>query len=217
MNGEKVVDGPGPAGGHDKAIVVHGHAEYKNWMGRVGMCFSPLTCSKVRHVMGSWESWTVEGLYQGLKRIRIFDLSLLDGQLEARLVESDDTGHIIHLPAIMEVKEDLIQHPLFQALKSGKRYHAKRNRYFGVLPTGQRNWKFTDTWLHASSGAAITRGEFSKLVKGPAMRAHLSQFPEEVAQLRRAWANGENLISDAMRQAHGHLRLVEEFVGTLHE
>ncbi len=195
----------------------HGHAEYKSWLSRVGRCFSPLTCSKERLVMGDWQSWTVEGIYQGLKRIRVFDLSLLDESLDARLVESDATGHIVHLPAIMDVKENLIHHALFHALKSGKRYHAKRNRLFGVLPAGHRNWQFTHTWLHPENGAELTRDEFSKRVQYPAMHAHLSQFPEEVEELRAAWANDENLISNAMTQAHDHLQLVEDFVGTVRE
>ena len=89
----------------------------------------------------------------------------------------------------MQVKEDLIEHPLFQALKRGKRYNSKRNRYFGVLPTSERNWEFTCAWLHPETGAIITRDDFSRQVKEPVMRAQLSQFPKEIARFRTAWAN----------------------------
>lgn len=214
MGGAIVMTDQETAVARDPATFVRGHTEYKAWLREVGMCFSPLTCSKEQHMVGDWRSWTVEGVYQGLKRIRVFDLSLVAGRMAARLVTSDSASHIIHLPAIMDVKEGLIQHSLFQALKSGKRYNSKRNRYFGVLATGERNWEFTYTWLHPETGATMSRGEFSELVNKPAMRAHLSQFPEEVMRLRAAWADGEHLITDAMKQAHGHLRLVEEFVRT---
>lgn len=189
-----------------------GHEAYKDWLANVGPCFSPLSRSKERLVAGKWSSWTVDGLYQGLKRLWIGDLSLVDSFMEPQVVDADLTGYIIHLPAIMRVEEKLQLHPLFHALKSGKNYNSKRNRYFGRTPEGQRNRAFTDTWLHPETGEILTRLEFSETVTAPALKAHLIQFPEEIGELRAAWANVEYLITDAMKQAHGTLCLVEELV-----
>ena len=200
----------------EKSIISRGHVEYKEWLQKVGACFSPLTCSGTAHSVGDWTSWTVEGLYQGLKRIRVFELSLVKGRSDVRLVATESDCHIVHLPDIMVVRENLIQHRLFKVLKSGKRYNAKRNRYFGVLSSDKRNWEFTDTWLHPESGETLTRTQFSQIVNKPVMRTHLSQFPMEVERLRVAWANGEHLITDAMMRAHEHLRTVSDFVRNSH-
>lgn len=196
----------------DAATIAVGHVEYKEWLRQVGACFSPLSRSTEAHAAGNWTSWTVEGLYQGLKRIRLFDPTRLVRWIEASWIEDDRGTQIVHFPAIMDVERDLIRHPLFQLLKSGKRYNAKRNRYLGRLSSGKRNWEFTNTWLHPVTGATMSCDEFSRCVTRPTMRAHLRQFPQEVADLKAAWSRGEYPITEPMKQAHAHLRLVEEFV-----
>lgn len=101
---------------------VSGHDEYVRWRQRAGLCFSPLTPSKERHTVGRWQTWTVEGCYQGLKRIRVLNRSLVADMPEAKWIEKDDIGWMVHFPTIMDVRKDLIRHPLFKLLKSGKRY-----------------------------------------------------------------------------------------------
>jgi len=119
---------------------------------------------------------------------------------------------VVHVPAIMRVRADLVRHDLFRLLKSGRKYTSRRNRHFGLLGTGRRNWAWTETWRHPVLDVAVDRGRFRREVIVPAWRTVLSQHEADVARLRALWAAGQSRISDEMRRAHSHLGLVEKFV-----
>jgi len=160
---------------------------------------------------GKWTSWTVEGLYQGLKLFAIEDLSLVQPSVNMRVFASGAIP-LIHTPSIMSVDKDLVRHPLFRLLKSGRRYDAKRNQTFGRLAAGRRNWTWTEHWRHPTLNVPVGRDRFRREVFVPAFQLALSQRPDDVRRLKSFWDRGPHLITTEMRLAHDHLAWVEECV-----
>jgi hypothetical protein len=64
-----------------------GHEQYAAWIAAAGRWFSPFSSSRAPLVFGRWTSWTVEGLYQGLKLIAIRDLRLVDPRLDPVFID----------------------------------------------------------------------------------------------------------------------------------
>jgi hypothetical protein len=112
----------------------------------------------------------------------------------------------------MAVRENVSRHIVFRVTKSGAGFDGKRNRLLGMLPAGDRNWTMTGTFRNPEDGTPMPQRDFMTRVYREAFRRHLQGYPEAVAQLRDRWRRGECLVTPEMRQAHGHLLLVEEFV-----
>jgi hypothetical protein len=159
-----------------------------------------------------WMSWTVEGLYQGLKLFAVEDMSLIRHSGSEVHVFAAGRQSLIQVPAIMSVDRNLPQHPTFRLLKSSRKYDPRRNRFFGRLHSGRRNWSWTETWRHPTLDVAVGRQQFTDDVFIPALRAALSQHCDDVLRLRSLWAQGQYLVTDAMRLAHDHLAYIEEYV-----
>jgi hypothetical protein len=188
-----------------------GHEQYKVWLNAVGSCFSPFFPSQQVLRFGPWSSWTTEGLYLGLKLLVIGDCSLIDPLVEFELFRRG-VPSLVHVPAVMAARDDLVHQGAFQLLKSGRKYNAIRNRCFGRLNRGEANWAWSGTWRHPILNVPVPREQFERDVFGPALFLSLSQHGTEVARLKAFWGNGQHRISDKMRLAHGHLRYVEEYV-----
>lgn len=192
---------------------LRGHEEYRSWIAAVGECFSPLCPCKEPLRFGAWASWTVEGLYQGLKLHVIEDCSRIHPSVDFEVFLQGKPA-VIHCPSIMDVKGDLRCHFWFKLLKSGRKYNSKRNRYFGVIDRRERNWRFTESWRHPVENVAVSRDQFSKEVFVPAFHLQLSQFRAEVSVLRSLWRSGRHEITPNMRHAHGHLKYLVDYVNT---
>ena len=196
---------------HHNNLKAKGHDEYKAWLKEVGSCFSPLfPCEKPLRV-GMWTSWTVEGLYQGLKLFSVEDLSLIHTSVEFQ-VFCPGSPSLIHIPGIMKVNDGLAQNFLFRLLKSGRKYDSKRNQYLGRLVKQRRNWDWTRTWRSPILNVPITGEQFREEVFVPALYSALSQRQNEVRRLRKYWSEGQYLLTQEMRLAHDHLKYVEKYV-----
>lgn len=189
-----------------------GHQLYRSWLEQAGTCFSPMSKCSEPLVAGRWRSWTIEGLYQGLKLIQIRNISKIDESLAPRVIAQDDNGSVVHFPDILLVASNIKRHRLFHLLKSGKGYNGKRNKHLGRLGPMEPNWAFTDTWLDPDTDRPLSRSEFSTAVLHPATRIHLSHHRKEVDRLRGAWERGEWLIDESMIAAHKHLVYIETLV-----
>jgi hypothetical protein len=183
-----------------------GHMQYKAWLWEVGRCFSPMFAGNERQHFGRFSSWTVEGLYQGLKLFSILEPSLLQPSLDFQTFQSGQPM-LIHIPAIMDVREDLPRHPLFRLLKSSRKYNSTRNRLLGQL-----NWAWMECWRQPLLDIPVSRERFIEDVFAPALYLTLSKHNTEVSRLKASWAEGRNLITDEMLLAHGHLKHVERYV-----
>ena len=190
-----------------------GHEEYKAWLNAVGGCFSPLFPFKEPILVGPWTSWTVEGLYQGLKLWGVEKCSLVDPAVRFEVFDPGPPS-LIHLPSIMEVRDDLVHNFFFRILKSGRKYNAKRNRYLGRLDARRRNWNWTETWRHPKVDVPVGRERFREDVFVPGLRLLLSQHETEVARLKAFWEHGQHRITSNMLLAHGHLKHIEAYVNS---
>ena len=141
-------------------------------------------------VLGSYEFWTVEGIWQGTKIVR------LAHPTHVTLPHEPLGSNEIWFPQAGSVKVDVQRSDFFRCLKSGRGYDAKRDRAFG-----KRNWAFAGHW--DPSRAVRLSTEAARVELHERFYAEqLAQFPATMARLRRSVE-----ISDAMVATHPHLRV----------
>ena len=99
--------------------------------------------------------------------------------------------------------------------KGSKKYNRKRNLYLGYISKKERNWDFTDYWLDPWLNVPIRSSEFKERVYRPAYRAQILSHRSEMKRLKDHWTQGNCLITDSMRAAHGHLRILEKLVAEM--
>lgn len=188
-----------------------GYIQYLAWIEEAGASFSPMSPSKRLVRVGDSAAWTVEGLYQGSKLIAVEDLELVRADLPIEVFRTAPRC-LIRLPGIMTVRDSIKQHLLFRLMKSGRGFDGKRNLHFGRTAAGTANWSWSALWRSPLSGAEVDEDTFLSTVYAPAYQNHLAQFPEALEKLRTLQRTGTGRITDAMCDAHSHLRILRKFL-----
>lgn len=178
-----------------------------SWIGVVGSEFSPFYPSRKAHCLGEFSFWTVESIWLGTRMIRIDSPSKIDSSLSPYWLEDIGEENVAVFPKVGEVKQDIKSNPVMRMLRRSKRYDSKRNRLLG-----RGNWEILPGHYDFDRHEVVTDPDAWRKIAGPFYFSHLDGYPEAVTRLRRMLDSSAALITAEMKGAHGHLKLLEEYL-----
>jgi hypothetical protein len=182
-----------------------GHRQYLAFLAVAGREFSPLHPLVEPLRLGGREFWTVEGLWQGSKIVRVRDPAMLEpSDLRFETISAGLDGVEIWFPLAGSVREAFLASIYFRCLKSSRKYNRIRDRQFG-----RGNWTFSGHYCCETGQVISERARAIELIHRPAYRAQLAQRWREMDHLRCLLREGRVTITEAMLAAHPHLHAVQ--------
>lgn len=181
-----------------------GHAQYLDFLRLAGGAFSPMFSLAEPLRRGGRDFWSVEGLWQACKVIRLADPGRvsLDG-FEFEVLHREADFVLVWFPGAGLVRENFKHSLYFDVLKSGRSHNAARNRRLGL-----GNWAFAGHYLVEEARVITDRSAAQALIHRPAYLRQLALHGPEVDRLRHLLAEGRVRISPEMCEAHPHLNVL---------